>query len=410
MLRSFGSRWRDAAVATLVAFSTALGQQGSANRPATSANQAPSKAELSALEGQGLKAMRAGDFATAVAAYEELVRSAPSVAPFRADLCVADFSAGRYRQAAAACREALKLDPGMKAPRDFLALSLAKGGQCAGALPALVNAFDAARAAPMKRQLGLEGVNCAMRGGDFSRASELMNGLIEAFPNDPEILYTASHVYSDLSTRFSQRLLRVAPGSYQTHEFNAEVLEIQGKLPDAAAEYRKVLTLNPSAPDVHYRLGRLLLRMGNDHATLQRARQEFKEELRVNPGNAAAEYELGEMAWRARDWTRAVKRLRRAAGLQPRSPLILTALGRALVSAGQAPAAVEPLEAAARLAPNNATAHYELGIALLHVGRQQEADQQMALYAKIQQASQAKKAAIRQGIQGGGPEAPNGKP
>jgi tetratricopeptide (TPR) repeat protein len=384
----------------LVALSTAWGQT----------RGTPSPAELGGLEGQALKALRAGDFRTAIAAYQKLVRAAPQVAQFRANLCVADYSARRYPQAAVACREALKLDPGLKAPQDFLALSLAEGGDCKEALPALVKAFDATREAPMKRQLGLDGVTCAMSLGDTGHATELLNTLVETFPNDPDILYTASHVYSDLSTLLSERLLRVAPGSSRAHEFNAEVLEFQGKMQDAAAEYRKVLAIDPSAPNVHYRLGRLLLRMGDDNQTLQQAREQFEDELRVNPDNAAAEYELGQMAWRARDWNRAVEHLRRAAQDEPRSPSILVALGRAWVSAGQAQAAMAPLLTAVRLAPNDATAHYELAIALLHLGRKQQADRQMALYRRIQKAAEAGKTAIRQGIQGGGPEAPKGKP
>ncbi len=400
--------WREraglAATAMLWALSGALGQQ---TKPAS----APmSRAAMEQLQTRASEAMQAGQFAVAIAAYQKLVQAQPHVAPLRANLCVAQYSAHQFHSAAASCREAIRLAPSLKAPHEFLVLSLAEGGDCQAALPILTSLFPAVRQLPMKRQMGLDGVSCAMNLGKMGQATALMNSLVGTFPNDPNILYAAAHLYSDLSTHFSERLLRVAPGSARAHDFNAEVLEFQGKLQDAAAEYRKALRLDPSLPNVHYRLGKLLLRMATDNQTLAQARRQFEDELRVNPQNAEAEYQLGEMAWRARNWNRAVQYLRQAAALEPQSPLILTALGRALVSDGKSREAISPLATAARLAPNDPTVHYELGIALLHVGHRRQADQQMAVYARLQRAAQARKALIRNGIQGASGRVSDAKP
>src|SRR5207249_234228 len=93
---------------------------------------------------------------------------------------------------------------------------------------------------PMKRTIGTDAIRCSLfldQGGD---AVDLLHSLNRDFPNDPDLLYLSSHVYSDLSTRASQQLLNTAPESYQAHQLNAEVLELQGKNSEAADEYRRV--------------------------------------------------------------------------------------------------------------------------------------------------------------------------
>ncbi len=395
--------------AALIATAAAAGapQAESSHRAGSAAR---SNADLQALETQAGKAMRAGDFVAAAAAFEKLARADPRVAQFRSNLCVARYSAKQFPQAAAACRKALALDPSLEAPRYFLALSLAESGQCSQALPRLVPLFHSARQSPMKRQLGLDGVNCASATGHIGQETALTDELIRAFPDDPEVLYVASHVYSDLAASTSERLLAVAPGSFQAHEFNAEALEVEGKLSDAEAEYRKALEIDPSAPNIHYRLGKLLLLTSSGDAGYQAAKVQFEKELRVNPSSAAADYQLGLMAWRARDWNGAIKRLRRAAQLDPDSSRILVALGKAYLSAGQAASALHPLEAAVRASPSDATAHYELGMVFLHLGRKQEADRELALYRRFFKAEQAKKMKVRRGFQGEPHQAPADKP
>jgi tetratricopeptide (TPR) repeat protein len=84
---------------------------------------------------------------------------------------------------------------------------------------------------------------------------DFLSVLSRDFPRDPEVLYAATHAYSDLSLRASQDLAREAPFSYQVHLLNAEALELQGKWDEAAAEYRRILEINPFLPGIHARRG-----------------------------------------------------------------------------------------------------------------------------------------------------------
>jgi tetratricopeptide (TPR) repeat protein len=220
------------------------------------------------------------------------------------------------------------------------------------------------------------------------------------FPDDPDVLYLSALLYSELSTRASQRLLHTAPGSIQARQFNAEVLEMQGKLGDAREEYGKVLSLNPRLPGIHLRLGRLLLAGERGPTTFDEARREFTEELQIDPGSSGAEYELGEMARQARQWNEAIERFGRAAKLDPGFVEALIGLGKSLVSANRAEEAVAPLEAAVKLAPDNPVAHYQLSFAYRRLGREEEAKRELAIYRETHDKLLSAGQAIRAGIQG----------
>src|SRR5207253_2076253 len=76
----------------------------------------------------------------------------------------------------------------------------------------------------------------------------------------------------------------------------------------AINEYQKALDLNPKAPRLHYRIGRLLLRTGKDADAGGKATEHFQQELAVNPRDAASEYEIGEILRKAHKPDEAVKR------------------------------------------------------------------------------------------------------
>ncbi len=139
------------------------------------------------------------------------------------------------------------------------ATNLAESGHCAEALPLLKRAIRQTSDQNLKKRIGLDGLHCAMTHDTPYESLEFLVVLSREFPHDPEALYAATHAYSDLSMRSSQDLARDAPFSFQVHELNAEALEMQGKWDEAAAEYRKILEINPTLPGIHARLGRALL-------------------------------------------------------------------------------------------------------------------------------------------------------
>jgi tetratricopeptide (TPR) repeat protein len=261
------------------------------------------------------------------------------------------------------------------------ALSLVKEGRCGEAIPLLKKALSQSKDKDFRRSAGLAGIHCAMIKNQFDAADDFLRILNREFPDDPEVLSTSVHTYSDLATRASQQLAMKAPNSAQAHELNAEALEMQGKWDQASKEYQTVLQENPRLPGIHFRIGRLLLSAPNPPADVaDQAKREFQEELEIDPSNAGAEYVLGELAREGQQWDDAVKHFTRAAKLDSSFGDAYLGWGVALVSTKKFSEAVQPLELAVKLEPQNPAAHYNLAIAYTRTGHKQEGDREFAIH------------------------------
>ncbi len=268
------------------------------------------------------------------------------------------------------------------------ALSLAAGGHCNEAIPLLRKVVRTSNDSETKKQAGLSGLHCAMTRNQPYEAIDFLQVLVRDFPRDPEVLYQATHAYSDLSIRASQDLLHEAPFSYQVHELNAESLEVQGKWDDAAAEYRKILEINPNLPGIHYRLGRVLLSKPNPTPELtQEAKINFEKELKIDPQNAGAEYVLGELARQSNQWSDAVDHFTRATKLDAGFAEAYLGLGSSLMSEKRYEDALQPLQTGVKLQPENPVGHYDLATALSRTGHKEEAEREFAIHRKMQEAN-----------------------
>jgi len=263
-------------------------------------------------------------------------------------------------------------------------LELAKAGRCREAVPLLKKSASQATDEDSKRAAAFAGLRCAMVTNQFDTAQGFLRTLVREFPSDPEVLYAEVHTFSDLATRASQELATRAPDSAQTHELNAESLEMQGKWDQAQKEYETILQQDPNMPGIHFKLGRLLLSKPEPPANVaEQARIHFEEELKIDPSNAGAEYVLGELARQAQDSEAAIQHFSRATKLDANFSDAFLGLGMAFISAKKFPDAVPPLEAAVKLEPQNPAAHYNLGLAYTRVGRKEEADRQFAIHQQM---------------------------
>jgi predicted Zn-dependent protease len=255
-------------------------------------------------------------------------------------------------------------------------IQLAENGHCREALPLLKRAFAQTMDKDPRRAIGVNLVRCSMDQNQPAQAVATMQTLTRDFPDDPEVLYVAVHIFSDLSIRASQQLMVKAPSSAQVHLLNAEALETQGKWDEAALEYRAAVEKSPNMPGLHFRLGRLLLSRPPTQTTMDDARTEFQAELKLNPENAGAEYVLGEMARRAEQLPDAIGHLTRAVQLDAGFADACTSLGQALLASDRAADAIPPLETAVKLQPENPAAHFHLATAYRRSGRKVDADRE----------------------------------
>src|SRR5215472_8788532 len=125
-------------------------------------------------------------------------------------------------------------------------VDLALQGRCAEAMPLLDQAMrDAGTSLEAKRKVSFAGVRCSMTLNQQGDAMSFIAWLQQAYPKDPEVLFLAVHVFSELSLRNSQQLMDTAPDSPLVVQLNAENFEKQGEFAKAIAEYRILLQRRP---------------------------------------------------------------------------------------------------------------------------------------------------------------------
>ncbi|HKI26843.1 MAG TPA: tetratricopeptide repeat protein [Candidatus Sulfotelmatobacter sp.] len=277
--------------------------------------------------------------------------------------------------------------------------SLAEGGRCSDAMPLLKKAIHQTLERELKKRVGLDGIHCAMTHDTPYDALEFLDVLGRDFPNDPEILYSETHAFSDLSVHASHELMREAPFSYQVHELNAETLEAQGKWDEAAAEYRRILEINPLVPGIHARLGRALLSKPQlTPEVIAEVKKNFEAELEIDPNNASAEYVLGDLAKNENDMAAAIRHFSRAAKLDTGFSDAYLAWGMALNSEKRFSEAIPPLETYESQAPDSPTGHFQLALAYAGVGRKADANREAALQRQTAETLEQVKRKVQEGL------------
>jgi len=262
------------------------------------------------------------------------------------------------------------------------AIGLVESGRCKEALPALKRGLSHTTDQQLRYHAEMAMVRCAMALDDEETAAETLIRLRHDFPGDPEVLYIATHYFSELGMRASQELEAKAPLSFQARKLQAESLESQGKNEEAAAIYRNILLDNPKAPGIHYRLGQIDLAMAGESGSTTDAQKEFQAEVDTDPTNAAAHFVLGELARRNTEWDEAIRQFSSAAKLDAGFSEAYLALGMSLAASGRYGDAVPPLQSYVKMEPDDPAGHYQLAIAYSRTGNKDGAAREMALQAK----------------------------
>ncbi len=283
---------------------------------------------------------------------------------------IAAFNAGRYS-------EALKL---LSAEKDdgtaqlFLALTQAATNNCPEALPVLARE-------PINKLGGIAAVKCYTSLGDSAHEFALLQQLETKFPNDADVLYVSAKQHMKAFNDATFAMFQRTPSSYRVHELSADIFEVQNRFDEAIAEYRKAIELNPTAPDLHFRLGRALLLQSHSPEALEQAAEQFRSELKLSPEDAGCEFQLGQIAQVETKTSDAKAHFERALELSPNFVQALLALGKLEKNS---PRAVELLSKAVTLEPNNEAAHYALLTAYRDSGQMDKAKAEKATLDKLQ--------------------------
>lgn len=299
---------------------------------------------------------------------------------------IAAFKQGRYSVALKELKEAAT-DPSDRVARVFLALTEAALGECKTALPGLTVNADSLEAA-VYRLAGLAAVKCYTVNGNGAAASLLLQHLETRFPNDADVLYTSAKLHMRAFNEVTFAMFERVPASYRVHELSAEIFELENRYSDAVAEYRKAITLNPNAPELHFHLGRAILLQSHSREALQEASAEFRSELKVSPEDSASHFQLGQIAQAQGNTADAKTHFERAVSLSPTFVQALIALGKIHLQNKQYQEAVSALTRATQLQPGNESAHYALLTAYRDSGHMDKAKAEKTILDQLQKPPQ----------------------
>lgn len=330
----------------------------------------------------------------ALNALEKLAHLAPNNAEVFADLGAVNYTQGRYSQAAEAYTTALRLDPKIPQVPLMLGMSYMELGHVKEAIPMLEEGFEHAPQEDVGRSVGLNLLSAYMSLNQNKKALKITGELVDRYPNDPEVLYRASHLYGDMALKTMTHLADVAPESVWKRMSFAEALESEKRYDLAIMQYRKAIANEPDMPEPHYQLGRaLLLRSPDDVAAREEALKEFNEAVKLDPKNGAAEYEIGEIYRRQGQFAQAREHFSRAVMLDPTVEDAQIALARTLIRLQEAKESVPHLLAAIELNSKNEISHFLLANAYRSLGNPTGYQNEMALYRKYHAQPSAEKSA-----------------
>jgi len=163
---------------------------------------------------------------------------------------------------------------------------------------------------------------------------------------------------------------KAAPRSVKINVYLGRWLRDRGRLDEAEACLRRVLSVAPESRPAHDVLGDVLFRKG----AYEEAASHFATVARKKPADALSRYNLGECARKLGDPAGAERAYREALERDPALPPARYALGTLLCETGRCEEGLSELETAARLQPDEGKWRFGLALALEHLGRREEAE------------------------------------
>ena len=291
------------------------------------------------------------------------------------------FFQGDYTNAIPQLRAALKLRPTLWRTEALLGTAEKRTGDTDRAKHDLDNAFSNLTEEKVRTETGMELIEIYSRTGDLDKAASIIAILKRLNPTDPNILYSAYRLYSDLADESLLSLSVVAPKSARMHQALAHELAERGNTAGAVENYRAAIKLDPKIPGIHFELAEML-NVVDTPESKQEAEAEYKAAIQANSFDEQSECRLGDLALRANDLKAASEDYTKAVQLQPNDPDANIGLAKVMMALNQRQKAEALLQHAIQVDPTNAVAHFRLSTIYRESGRFDEAKQEIEEYQK----------------------------
>ena len=158
----------------------------------------------------------------------------------------------------------------------------------------------------------------------------------------------------------------------------AEMLA-QSRYDQSFVIFQQMLADAPNTPFLHYAYGVALA----SNSQYPEAQAQLREEIRVNPSSALPHLRVASIALLLHSPQDALAAAQKAAGLAPESPEVYYLMGRASLELKLWDEAVKELEAAAKLAPGSPGVHFNLAKAYVKAGKLDAAERERQIFNRL---------------------------
>lgn len=220
-------------------------------------------------------------YVTAEREYRAVLIEEPNFAEVHMNLGLLYQLQDRTPEPMAEFRRALKIKPTLAGANFFVGVDYCKNGDGASAIPYLK---AASRQQPKRPDIWSWLAIAQELSGDTAAEGITLKHALSLQPHDVDMLYLLGHAYEKLGNQEVTRLEKVAPASTWSEQLLGESYSSSTEWSFAVIRFQNALSLSPSRPGLHVRLGEVFLHAGR----VDQAEQEFEQELRIDPNNLRA--------------------------------------------------------------------------------------------------------------------------
>jgi cytochrome c-type biogenesis protein CcmH/NrfG len=332
---------------------------------------------IGALEQQVQKYLHEQKPEFAVPVLRQIISLDPKNLNANVNLGVLLFFQNDYTGALTPLRTALAFKPDLWKIEALAGIAEKRTGDPIAAQRDLQQSFSNLDDLKIQKQAGLELVELDSSFGQLAKAAAVTEKLEDLLPQDPQILFTAWAISSQMMDQSLLNMLFVAPDSAEMHMIIGGQLAREGDRARAIDQYRDAIRLNPHLPGAHFELAEQL-RTSPDPAMNAQAEAEYKSAVQENQYDVTAWCRLGDSAAARHDLKAAEGDYRKALAVQPKDSDAQSGLAIVLITLNRIEEALPLLESAVKNDPTNITAHYRLSILYRRTGRIADAEHEMS--------------------------------
>jgi tetratricopeptide (TPR) repeat protein len=316
--------------------------------------------------------------------FAAVVAADPQNLDAQANLGVLLYFQGRYSDALEHLRKAIQINPNLPKIQGLLGRCEYQLGQLDAARADLSAALENLPDPKFRKEMGLTLIEVETAQQDLTAAAATIGKLRDQAPTDPEILYAAYRLHSDLAGEALLSLSLAAPQSGQMQQAIAHELERIRDLPGAIAAFHKAIAADPNLPGIHFELAEAL--HGSDsQADRAQAEHEYTIALEKNPHEVQAAVRLGDLQADRGDLDRAAILYERVLSQQPKNADAALGLARVYSEKNENEKALPLLQQVLTEDPTNMLAHFRLSALYRKMHRPDDAKRELAEYQKYKE-------------------------